>query len=388
MKNNMIKIENKKDCCGCHACFNICPKNAIEMKEDEEGFRYPKVDENKCINCGLCEKVCPILNKRETDNVPKSYACINKDENIRKDSSSGGIFSLISEAMIDMGGVVFGAQFDNEFNVIHSYTDNKEELYKFRGSKYLQSIIGDSYKKVKSFLEEGKYVLFTGTPCQIEGLYAFLQKDYVKLYTQDIICHGVPSPKVWSKYKEKLEKDNNSAIKTMNFRDKSDGWTTYSLKHVFENNNSFKEINFKNNYMQAFLKDLSIRESCFNCNFKNKHRSSDITLADFWGIQNIMPEMYDNKGTSLVIVNSPKGTILFEKIKEKIKFVETDFEESIKYNPSMTYSPQIPKNRERFFKDLGTMEFDKLVNKYKPKESLLKKLIYKSKVVIKKILKR
>ena len=179
------------------------------MIEDEKGFKYPKINENKCINCGICEKVCPILNKRERANAPKAYACINKDEDIRKNSSSGGIFTLIAEEIIDRGGAVFGAQFDNDFNVIHSYTNNKEELYKYRGSKYAQSIIGDNYKIVKSFLEEGKYVLFTGTPCQVEGLYAFLQKDYDNLYTGDIICHGIPSPKVWKKYKEELEKQNN-----------------------------------------------------------------------------------------------------------------------------------------------------------------------------------
>ena len=383
----MIKIEKKNECCGCHACFNICPKNAIEMIEDEKGFKYPKINENKCINCELCKKVCPILNKNKISNTPKAYSCINKNENIRMNSSSGGIFTLIAEEIIDKGGIVFGVQFDNDFNVIHSYTSDKEELYKFRGSKYVQSIIGDNYKIIKKFLEEGKYVLFTGTPCQVEGLYAFLQKDYDNLYTEDIICHGVPSPKVWKKHKEELEKQNNSKIKTMNFRDKSDGWLTYCLNYEFENSNSYKELNSKSNYMQAFLKNLSIREACYDCKFKTKNRKSDITLADFWGIQNIKPEMNDNKGTSLVIVNSSKGVALFEKIQEKIKFVETDFEESIKYNPSMTCSPQIPKNRERFFEDIETMNFDKLVNKYKPKENLFKKFIYISKVVIKKILK-
>lgn len=172
----MIIIDDKAMCCGCSACFSVCPKNAITMLEDEKGFKYPKISKNKCINCGLCEKICPILNKREKLNKPKAYACINKDESIRKNSSSGGIFTLIAEEIVDMGGVVFGAQFDNDFNVIHSYTDNKEELYKFRGSKYVQSIIGDNYKNSKKFLEEGKYVLFTGTPCQVEGLHAFYRR--------------------------------------------------------------------------------------------------------------------------------------------------------------------------------------------------------------------
>lgn len=382
----MIKIENKSECCGCTSCYSICPVQAIQMIEDGEGFRYPKVDKTKCINCGLCKKVCPILNKKEKKNEPKAYACINKNEEIRKNSSSGGIFSLIAETILDMGGVVFGAQFDSELNVVHSYTENKEELHRYRGSKYVQSIVGDSYKKVKEYLEKGKYVFFTGTPCQVEGLYVFLQKDYNKLYTQDIICHGVPSPKVWHKYKDALEKEHKSKIKTMNFRDKSNSWKSYCLNYEFENNDFYKEINLKSNYMIAFLKDLSIRESCYICKFKSKNRKSDITLADFWGIQNLNPDMDDDKGTSLVMVNSQKGITLFEKIKENIIYKETNFEEAIKYNPSMTCSPQIPESREFFFKDLDTMNFDELVDKYKPKENLLKRYMHIPKIIIKKIL--
>ena len=373
MKNKMIKIEEKNKCCGCYACSNICPKNAIEMIEDEKGFKYPKINENKCINCGLCEKVCPILNKNKISNTPKAYACINKNENIRKNSSSGGIFTLIAEEIINMGGVVFGAQFDNDFNVIHSYTSNKEELYKYRGSKYVQSIIGDNYKIVKSFLEEGKYVLFTGTPCQVEGLYAFLQKEYDKLYTEDIICHGVPSPKIWRKYLEYRKINDKETPKNIEFRNKDNGWEQFNMKFYYKNADYKRDL-INDEYMQAFLKNICLREACYSCNFKVRNRKSDITLADFWGIQNIKPEMNDNKGTSLVIVNSLKGVDLFERIKEKIKFIETDFEKSIKYNPSMTCSPKIPKNREKFFSDLDNYELNILIKKYLPKQKLKNKI--------------
>lgn len=378
----MINIEKKTDCCGCHACFNICPKNAIEMKEDENGFKYPEINSQKCIDCGMCQRACPIISKTNVINEPKAYACMNKDEQIRLSSSSGGVFTLIAEAILELNGVVFGAQFDHDFNVIHDYADRKEELYKFRGSKYVQSSIGDTFKIVRKFLEQERYVLFTGTPCQVEGLYSFLQKDYKKLYTQDIICHGVPSPKVWRKYKEKIEKENKSKIKKMSFRDKSSGWTTYSLKYNFDNQKIYIEENSKSKYMQAFLNNFSIRNSCYECKFKSKNRKSDITLADFWGIQNVIPEINDNKGISLAILNSEKGKELFERIKEKIEFREIDFEESIKYNPSMTKSATKPRNRNDFFKDLEKMNFDELAKKYFPEPRFITKVIRKIKIEI------
>lgn len=383
----MIEISNKSNCCGCHACFNICPKRAIEMQEDEKGFKYPVINKEKCINCELCKKVCPIINKVNADSKQKAYACINKDEEVRLKSSSGGIFSLIAESILDIDGVVFGAQFDDEFNVIHSYIEDKEKLYKLRGSKYVQSILGDTFRKVKEFLEKGKYVLFTGTPCQVEALYAFLQKEYEKLYTQDIICHGVPSPKVWKKYKEEIENRNNSKISKMTFRDKSSGWANYSLKWSFLNKNTYVESNHESKYMKAFLKNFSLRESCYECNFKKKNRISDITLADFWGIESILPEMYNNKGTSLVILNTQKGSEIFDKIKEKINSKPVNFEESIKYNPSMIVSSSKPKNREEFFKDIENLNFDKLQRKYFPNPNIIIRILRKIKAIIKKMIK-
>lgn len=379
----MLKIDNKSNCCGCHACYNSCPQNAIIMEEDEKGFKYPKINENKCTNCGFCEKVCPILNKRKIANDPKAYACINKDENIRENSSSGGIFTLIAKEIINMGGVVFGTKFDSNFNVIHSYTSLEEELYKFRGSKYVQSIIGDNYKIAKSFLEAGKYVLFTGTPCQIEGLLAYLGKKYDKLFTQDIICHGVPSPKVWRKYLDYRKHKDEDRPLSINFRNKDNGWSSFNLKFTYENK-SYKKSQVEDKYMQAFLRNVCLRDSCYKCSFKKINRLSDITLADFWGIQRVKPELYDNKGTSLVIVNSEKGKELFESIKENIIQEEVNIEEALVGNTAMLTSAVVDKNRVKFFENLDKLDFSVLVNKYTEKPSLMLKII----VLLKKIAKR
>lgn len=383
----MIDIKEKDQCCGCHACFNICPKNAITMQEDEKGFKYPIIDKEKCINCGLCEKVCPILNKKSVENNPIAYACYNKNEEIRKNSSSGGIFTLLAENILEKQGIIFGASFDKEYNVHHTYIEKKEELDKFRGSKYVQSLINDTYKQAKEFLEKDRYVLFTGTPCQIEGLKRFLGKEYDKLYTQDIICHGVPSPKVWKKYLEFRKKQDTEEPNKVSFRNKDNGWKLFNMKFEYSNS-EYKKDKKQDIYMQAFLRNTSLRDSCYNCSFKKKNRISDITLADFWGIENILPEMDDNKGTSLVIVNSKKGRELIDSIKEKMKNEEVDLLEAIKYNPSMISSAKQDKNRGKFFENLNNLEFNELVEKYTYRPSFIKKVNNKLKFIIKKVLKR
>ena len=228
----MIEITEKSNCCGCTACANKCPRNAIKMVEDDKGFLYPYIDRKKCINCGLCDKVCPIINKRKTENYPKAYAAINKDEKIRLNSSSGGIFSALANYILEEQGIIFGAAFSDDFLVKHIMIDNKDDLYKLRTSKYLQSSLGDIYKEVEKKLNEGKKVLFTGTSCQINGLYGYLNKIYENLYTQDIICHGVPSPKVWKNYlKYRQEKDLESPTK-INFREKTIGWIKKLEKYL------------------------------------------------------------------------------------------------------------------------------------------------------------
>ncbi len=386
----MIEIQDKSKCCGCHACFNKCPKNAIEMVEDEQGFKYPKIDKEKCINCGLCEKVCPIINKTKIQkNQSRAYACYNLNEETRLNSSSGGVFSLIAKEILNKNGVIFGATFNDDFLVQHEYVENIEQLKKFRGSKYLQSSIGDTYKKAKEFLDNDRYVLFTGTPCQIEGLLSYLGKDYEKLYTQDIICHSAPSPKVWKKYLEYVEKQNYKDLEKVNFRDKTiEGWKRYHIKIDFKNDNSYNVVHGKDNYMKIFLGNLASRNSCYECSFRKINRISDITLADFWGINNILSNMDDDKGTSLVIVNSKKGENLFNLIKADMKYEEVDINEAIKYNKAMIKSPEKNKYREEFFENLDTMNFEELVKKYVPKISIMKRINSKCKKILKKILVR
>lgn len=362
----MIKITDKSECNGCYACKNVCPKNCILMNCDSEGFWYPTIEENRCIKCELCIKVCPVLNDKHNQvrTQPKAFAAYNKNEKIREESSSGGVFTIIAEYVLNQNGVVFGACFDNEFNVVHSYIEDKKELNRFRGSKYVQSKIGDTYKQVKEFLVSGKVVLFTGTPCQVGGLLSYLGKEYSNLITHDIICHGVPSPKVWKKYIEFREKIADSQTKQISFRSKVVGWKRFSMLFSFKNDKEYYQIIGNDFYMKAFLKDGCSRPSCYNCSFKNINRQADITLADFWGIQYINPKMDDDKGTSLLIINSDKGNRIFEEIEHLLVWEEAELNKAIEHNPSMIKSVVTNDKRKLFIKDLDNMEFDQAVNKY------------------------
>ena len=382
----MEKIIDKNKCCGCHACMNICPKNAITMKDDEKGFKYPVIDQKKCIDCGMCKKSCPVLNNKENEHMVEAYACYNTNLDERLNSSSGGIFVLLAKQIIKRNGVVFGASFDKNFNVIHSFVKNEKDLYKFMGSKYTQSNIGDTYKKVKDFLEQDKYVLFTGTPCQIEGLKSYLKKDYKKLYTQDIICHGVPSPKVWQKYLDYQKSVKGEKIKSISFRNKDSGWSLFRMKISFATK-VYSVKNSKDLFMRTFLSNICLRDSCYNCSFKKKYRISDITLADYWGINSIHPEFNDDKGVSLLIVNSDKGRKLFDNIKGSIKYIKTDFDKAIDINIAMTKSVNHCKNEKEFIENIDKIDFNKLVNKYVPKMPIYRRVLGKIKRIVKKIIK-
>ena len=368
----MIKIARKEECTGCHGCYNVCPKKCIDMNFDEEGFLYPSVDSDKCLECGLCEKVCPIIHIVEVENDPIAIGCYNKDEKIRMESSSGGIFTLISELVIQSGGVVFGAEFDENYNVRHSYVDNMEDLQKFRGSKYVQSTIGNSYYDVKKFLEQGRQVLFSGTPCQIAGLKRYLRKDYDNLICQDIVCHGVPSTYVWEHYKKFIA--NGRRISGVKFRDKSTGWKTYSLQIDFDDGSSYNDIGNENSYIKGFVKDFYLRPSCYECKYKTLHRESDISLADFWGIEANEPELDDNKGTSLIFINSDKGRITFEDIKKDIVFKILDIKKAITHNPSACKVSLYNKKRLSFYRKYKKIKFDLLIDNLM-KESMKKKII-------------
>lgn len=374
----MIIIKSKYDCCGCGACAQRCPHNAIELTQDNEGFLYPQIDESICIDCGLCERVCPIINQELPSEPIKTFAAKNNDENIRQQSSSGGIFTLLATKVINNGGVVLGAIFNAKWEVEHDYTDTIEGLAKFRGSKYVQSKIGNNYILAEEYLKDGKQVLFSGTPCQIAGLKRFLRKEYENLICVDIICHGVPSPFIWQKY---IEQYNPTELSSISFRDKTNSWKRYEVVIRQEKKTIIRENIDKNIYMKLFLSDLCLRPSCSNCNSKSGKSKSDITIADFWGIQHLYPDFDDDKGCNLVLINSEKGLNLFNKL--ECDKIETDFNTAIKYNPSYIKSVAEPKYRKYFFKNFekyGFAIYDKICKKQQP--SLIRRIASRCKRMI------
>lgn len=374
----MIDIEKiKPDCTGCHACVNKCPKKCISMVTDKEGFDYPYIDKNNCTDCCLCEKTCPVLNGDKAARKPKAYACINKNEAVRMESSSGGVFSLLAEFVINHGGIVYGAAFNDKFEVVHAGINDAKELYKLRGSKYVQSRLGNTFCEIEEYLKHGRLVYFSGTPCQVAGLLNFLSKPYDNLFCQDLICHGVPSPKVWNQYLGMLNHKYKGLPIRINFRQKDSGWNLFELSIKYKDS-SYRCCHKQDKYMRAFLGDMNLRRSCYSCQFKGLDRLSDITLADFWGIGNVLKDMDDGKGTSLVIVNSEKGNAIFQEIKDDMLFKEAEVSDAVSYNPAAYRSVLKPKIREKFFSELDKNDFERYMAKV-TREKLhvkLKKEIY------------
>lgn len=361
----MINIVKKSECSGCYSCSNICPKECINIESDDEGFWYPSVDKDMCINCNLCEKVCPVINDPKTEKIDTiAYACRNKNEQVRKTSSSGGVFTLLCEEVIKNGGVVFGAAFDENFDVKHIYAETLEDCQKLKGSKYVQSKIGNTYKQAREFLSHERLVLFSGTQCQIKGLNLFLIKNYDNLITSEIICHGVPSPKVFKLYRENLKNKYNSNIKDIRFRDKELGWNKFSYVTEFKNNEIYSKTLHDDIYMKGFLKDLYLRPSCYECKAKNFSSNSDLSLADYWGVEKKHLELDDDKGISLVLINTKKGKDIFEKISCDMEVIETDIEYAINNNPCIVRPVKYNKNREKFFKSMKGKNLEHSIRKY------------------------
>lgn len=367
----MIRIIDKHKCCGCSACVQKCPMQCISMHEDEEGFFYPKTDLSKCIDCHICERVCPYQNSIEQRKPLVCYAAQNDDENIRRQSSSGGIFTAIAEKVLKEGGVVYGAQFDDNWMVIHSYTEILDGLSAFRGSKYVQSKIGDSFKQIEFFLREGRKVLFSGTPCQVLGLNLFLRKSYDNLLTVEVVCHGVPSPKIWKEYLCSLKLSN---IGSLSHKDKSTGWRTYSMKVTDINGKTlFQEKASDNKYLMAFSSNLTLRPSCFLCPAKSGKSGADITLADYWGIEHFFPQLDDNKGTSFVCGSSEKGKNIIEEL--NVLVYAADYVRSIPYNSCIVYSTHEPLEREKFWRSYHKNGISAILFLKKKKRNLLKRII-------------
>ena len=344
----MISIKNKKDCCGCSACVQRCPRKCISMQTDKEGFAYPVVDTTKCSDCGLCNKVCPVINQLPEQQPIATYAAINSNNMVREQSSSGGIFTLLAQETINNGGIVFGAVFNEDWDVEHIYVDNANDLKRLRGSKYVQSNIGDSYSVAEKFLKEGKEVLFSGTPCQVAGLRKYLRKEYKNLKTVDFVCHGTPSPEVWKMYLDEVCRINNIGnITDIQFRNKAEGWKKFSQQITYTGNDGkerrFRETLNENLFMKCFLSNLCLRPSCYQCPARSGKSGSDITLGDLWGAAQICPEMDDDKGLSLVMARKDQELPKCDKI-------EIPYNEALKYNPSIERDVREPKRRKKFFR--------------------------------------
>lgn len=389
----MISLVNKQECCGCSACVQKCPTQCISLQEDVEGFLYPQVNTTECIDCNLCEKVCPWLNRNASISPLKVLAVKNRNEEERLRSSSGGVFIALARTVLQKGGVVFGAVFDECWEVKHSYAETFDDVKPMLGSKYLQSRIEQSYLEAETFLKQGREVLFSGSPCQIAGLHTYLKKGYSNLLAVDFLCHGVPSPGVWRKYLKETfiysDLKREFDIADISFRNKSSGWKKSSL--VVNNKNSLNqkdkttllaEIFSVNPFMRGFLSNVYLRPSCYSCKCKNGVSRSDITIADYWGINHLMPDFDDDKGVSLVLLNTTVGKEAFDILPMEVR--ESSLEDARCLNGGFEVVLQHPKRKEFFNGFEKGISFSILIQTTLH-ISLFKRIVRKIKLIVKKI---
>lgn len=349
-------------CTGCGVCAAVCPSAAVKMQPDAHGFLRPVVDDAACTDCGLCTRKCPVSvlpqNSAHTD-VLTGYA---KDGALLPRSSSGAIFPVLAAEIIRKGGLVFGAAFDGQFQVVHTAAESVEELSALCSSKYVQGRIpSDCYAQVKAALVAGRWVYFSGMPCQVAALKSYLSRDYDTLITQDTACHSVPSPMVWKNYRSALEMQNGSKLKSFSFRKKATGWENYHIHAVFESGEEFSQPAAENPYQRGFIKGLYSRSACFDCKFKGIERCSDITLADYWGVKGIQPEAYHPQGTSLVLLHSEKGRALLERCKDRLQTCPAA-EGALTWNPAMLRPIQKPARYDEFWAGYEQKPFAELVS--------------------------
>lgn len=415
----MIHITDKKNCCGCSACVQRCPKQCIRLEEDTEGFLYPQVDEETCINCGLCEKVCPILNQVDKLSVLEVLAVKNPNDEERMNSSSGGVFLPLAREVINQGGVVFGAVYDESWEVHHVYAEKIEDVYPMMGSKYLQSKIGNSFKDAERFLKQGREVLFVGSPCQIAGLRTYLRnKQYPNLLAVDFLCHGVPSPGVWRRYLAETYGGYNakeqsrlqatagknsvllsslnatSPIGDIKFRDKCEsGWKKYrfvvrqkSASKADQNTVLSSDIHYDNPFMRGFLSDIYLRPSCYACKCKNGVNHSDMTIADFWGINQVAPEFDDDKGVGLVLLNTKKGEDYFSRLSMNV--LPSTLEQAHFYNGGFNEHTKAHPKRDKFFMLIENGKIVKSAVDICLKISLSSRVKNKTKCLVKEVVKQ
>ncbi len=350
----MIRITDKALCTGCTACMNICPAQCIVMRRDREGFDYPVANPDRCIGCGKCEKVCTVLNTCDSSE-PLEAAAARNDEYL-KESSSGGVFPSIAVKVVAGGGVVYGAVVNEDMTIGHADAEDMASVMRMRGSKYVQSDLYGTFDEVRYYLEEGRKVLFTGTPCQVAGLKSFLGKNPEGLLTIDCACHGVPSPGLWEKYVKALEKKYGGRMKGVRFRDKSRSWMHYDFvavfetarpdgtKYIFESHKPYA----RDPFMALFVQDMILRPSCYSCPFRKGRSGSDLTLADLWNVAEAASEMNDDKGVSLVLVNTEKGRAALQEADLLLRPVEVHT--AVRNNGGFAESVEMPQKRDEFFK--------------------------------------
>lgn len=383
METKINIFKNKQDCCGCTACMTVCPKSAISMKPDENGFLYPVIDNDKCIKCELCIKTCAFQNGYDTSNnleEPLVYAVKHKNQEERNTSRSGGMFVAIADWILSQNGVIYGVGYGDNFYVMHKRVSSKEQLFELKGSKYVQSDMNTVFSQVIQDLKDGKYVLFSGTACQTAGLYSSLKNiDTQKLFVCDIVCHGTPSPYIWRDYLKFTEKKYESSITNVDFRDKSYGWHTHIESLYLKNGKKIPN----DLYTYLFYEHIMFRPSCSNCKYTNTTRPSDITLADFWGIEKAIPNFDDDKGVSLVFLNTEKGKYLFNNIKDNIEYKPSKLEDCMQ--PNLQHPSVFSTQYDDFWKDYQNNGFEYVSRKYgnnnlKGKtKHLIKKILGKSK---------
>lgn len=357
----MISIDNKARCTGCWACLNVCPKHCITMLPDEEGFVYPVVDEEKCINCGLCDKHCPVLHENSINNPVKIYGLKNKNHEMLMRSASGGVFIELAKHVIQNNGFVVGAKWTDRLTVEHSIADSYDDCIAFMGSKYLPSEIGGVYQKIRMLLNSGDCVLFSGTPCQVAGLKHFLNKPYDGLITVDLICHGVPSPAVFKSYIQHIEKSYKKNVVQINMRDKTKGWAMF-IKMMFSDGSCICDTRETRLFNSMYAVHYATRPSCHNCPYANCHREGDITIGDYWTIKKYHPDFYDSRGVSSVIVNTDKGGKVLENIIKDFDVVDTTIEEIMQNNLYQSAPPSSA--RKDFFSVFFHEGYESVIRKY------------------------
>jgi len=381
--NKLVPVGN---CTGCAACSICCPKDAIAMLEDREGFLYPCVDQNKCDTCGLCIKICPVssTSPAKPKGEPTLYAGWSNDNALLRQCTSGGVFSEIARSIIEEGGVVFGAAYDKEMQVRHVAVEKSDNLHALRGSKYVQSDVGDTYAQAERYLKSGRRVLFSGTPCQVAGLYVTIRNGHENLMTCDLICHGVPSPKVFRMALDTLEKCKGSKVVGFNFREKSCGWLYPTVQITFADRTVLDENNTDNYFNLGFLKNIYLRPSCYRCPIKDSGSMADITLGDFWQLLECQPSLI-NHGTSAVLVNTERGRQLIQECSGHLTLTECLFS-YVEKESNLFKSVKPSLERTAFFADIDRLSFNELTRKYiRPRNVILRKLARIRRVVRRKI---